>query len=81
MHGNVFEFCDDDWNPSMAYSRYMPDGANPDFHYYHSLNVTRGGSWFSDAAVCRSATRATFCSWNNIDQCYYVGFRLARTIV
>ncbi len=79
MHGNVFEFCEDDWNPSMSYSRYMPDGASPDFHYYHVLNVARGGSWFSDAAVCRSFTRSCFCSWQNINQSYYMGFRVART--
>ena len=80
MHGNVFEFCDDDWNPSMAYGQYLPEGANPTFRYYHSLNVTRGGSWFSEPSVCRSATRAAFCSWNGIFQSYYMGFRVARSL-
>ncbi len=79
MHGNVFEFCEDDWNPSMAYSRYLPTGAAPDFNYYHTLNLARGGGWFSDAAVCRSATRSCFCNWQNINQSYYMGFRLARS--
>ena len=79
MHGNVFEFCDDDWNPSMSYGQYLPEGANPVFHYYHSLNVTRGGGWFSEPSVCRSATRACFCSWEGINQSYYMGFRVARS--
>lgn len=78
LHGNVFEFCEDDWNPSMAYGRYLPEGAPaPVYTYYHDMNVTRGGSWFSEPGVCRSATRSCFCSWKNIDNCWYTGFRLA----
>jgi formylglycine-generating enzyme required for sulfatase activity len=80
MHGNVFEFCEDNWNPNMAYGRYLPKGSAPDFAYYHTLNVARGGGWFSDAAVCRSATRSCFCSWQDINQSYYMGFRVARSI-
>jgi formylglycine-generating enzyme required for sulfatase activity len=80
MHGNVFEFCEDDWNPSMAYGRYLPKGAAPDFAYYHTLNLARGGGWLSDAAVCRCATRSCFCNWQNINQSYYMGFRVARTV-
>ncbi|MDP2982264.1 MAG: formylglycine-generating enzyme family protein [Candidatus Latescibacter sp.] len=79
MHGNVFEFCDDDWNPAMAYNRYLPEGAHPTFNYYHNLNVARGGSWFSEPSVCRSAARSCFCSWPNINQSYYMGFRVARS--
>jgi formylglycine-generating enzyme required for sulfatase activity len=79
MHGNVFEFCQDDWNPAMAYGRYLPPAEKKDFHYYHALNITRGGGWFSDAAVCRSATRSCFCSWEDINQSYYMGFRVARS--
>jgi len=80
MHGNVFEFCDDDWNPAMSYGRYLPENQpDPIFSYYHTMNVTRGGSWFSEPAVCRSACRACFCSWEKIYQSYYMGFRLARS--
>jgi formylglycine-generating enzyme required for sulfatase activity len=80
MHGNVFEFCEDNWNPGMAYGRYLPQGETRDFNYYHTLNTARGGGWFSDAFVCRSATRSCFCDWKNINQSYYMGFRVARTI-
>ncbi|MFA6472753.1 MAG: SUMF1/EgtB/PvdO family nonheme iron enzyme, partial [Candidatus Latescibacterota bacterium] len=80
MHGNVFEFCDDNWNPTMAYNRYLPDGANPTYNYYHDMNITRGGSWFSEPSVCRSAARSCFCSWVNINQSYYMGFRVARSV-
>ena len=81
MHGNVFEYCNDDWIPAMCYGRYLleHESVSP-FHYYHNLNVTRGGSWFSKPSVCRSAARSCFCSWANINQSYYMGFRLARSI-
>jgi len=79
MHGNVFEYCDDDWNPGMCYGKYMTEHDNaPTFNYYHSLNITRGGSWFSEPSVCRSAARSCFCSWKGINQSYYMGFRIAR---
>jgi len=81
MHGNVFEYTNDDWIPAMCYGRYLPEGAVKVFNYYHSLNMTRGGGWFSEPSECRSATRACFCSWANIYQSYYMGFRIARSIV
>lgn len=81
MHGNVFEFCDDNWNPNMCYNQYLTErDPKPIFSYYHELNITRGGSWFSEPSICRSAARACFCSWANINQSYYMGFRLARTV-
>ncbi|MBN1292738.1 MAG: formylglycine-generating enzyme family protein [Candidatus Latescibacteria bacterium] len=81
MHGNVFEYCNDDWNPGMCYGKYLTvHDIIPTFHYYHSLNMTRGGSWFSEPSVCRSAARSCFCSWEGINQSYYMGFRVARNI-
>jgi len=80
MHGNVFEFVGDDWNPNMAYSKYLPKGANPDFSYYHTLNISRGGGWFSDPSVCRSMTRSCFCNWDYIHQSYYMGCRIAKNL-
>ena len=80
MHGNVFEYCEDDWNPSLCYGRYLPlEGPQPVYNYYHDMNITRGGSWFSDPSVCRSATRSCFCSWKGIGS-WYMGFRLARSL-
>lgn len=80
MHGNVFEFCEDNWNPALCYGRYILEGEpRPTFNYYHDMNITRGGSWFSEPSVCRSAARSCFCSWNAIQDCWYVGFRLARS--
>ena len=79
MHGNVFEFCDDNWIPSMCYGKYLTEGdPEPVFNYYHDLRVTRGGSWFDEPSICRSATRSCFCNWPWIRQSYYIGFRVAR---
>lgn len=80
MHGNVFEFCEDDWNPAMSYGRYLPEGAHPVYHYYHDMRIARGGSWFSEPSVCRSAARSCFCSWAQLRQSWYVGFRAAKSI-
>jgi formylglycine-generating enzyme required for sulfatase activity len=77
MHGNVFELVEDDWNPSMAYGRYLPEGSNPTYNYYHDMRIARGGSWFSEPSVCRSAARSCFCNWPQLRQCWYVGFRTA----
>ena len=82
MHGNVFEYCTDDWNPSMCYNKYLSKNETvPPFKYYHNLNITRGGSWFSEPSVCRSAARSCFCNWKGINQSYYMGFRIAQNAV
>jgi len=81
MHGNVFEYCNDDWIPAMCFGRYLLEHEPvPTFNYYHSLNMTRGGSWFSEPSVCRSAARSCFCSWADINQSWYMGFRVAQSV-
>ncbi len=80
MHGNVFEFCDDDWNPNMCYGKYLTDqDTDLVFDYYHTMNITRGGSWFNEPSACRSAARACFCNWPQMNG-WYNGVRLARTM-
>ncbi|MBT4484551.1 MAG: formylglycine-generating enzyme family protein [Candidatus Latescibacteria bacterium] len=78
MHGNVFEFCGDNWNTNMCYGKYITErDEDLIFHYYHQMHITRGGSWFNEPSVCRSAARACFCSWPRMNG-WYNGFRLAR---
>jgi len=80
MHGNVFEFVEDNWNPNMAYGRYLVGATMPPYNYYHDLRIVRGGSWFSEASVCRSAARSCFCNWPQLRQSWYIGFRVAKNI-
>jgi formylglycine-generating enzyme required for sulfatase activity len=69
MHGNIYEWCSD-W-----YGAY-PTGSltNPMGPSTGSLRVLRGGSWFSDAALCRSSFRLRYVpSYRS----HNLGFRLA----
>ncbi|MBD2311777.1 SUMF1/EgtB/PvdO family nonheme iron enzyme [Desertifilum sp. FACHB-1129] len=64
MHGNVWEWCLDDWHNN--YQGAPEDGSawvNNNDNDNQSRVVLRGGSWFSDPYSCRSAYR----NYNNID--------------
>lgn len=71
MHGNVWEWCQDIWHPSYEGaptdgSAWMTDG---DDRY----RVLRGGSWYVNPGICRSAIRDR----NAPDiQNTYIGFRV-----
>jgi formylglycine-generating enzyme required for sulfatase activity len=73
MHGNVWELVQDWYGPYTAGAVVDPTGPSSG-----TLRVIRGGSWYSDAGDCRSASR--IC-----DGCVPgsraggVGFRLLRT--
>ncbi|MDR2519103.1 MAG: SUMF1/EgtB/PvdO family nonheme iron enzyme [Spirochaetaceae bacterium] len=71
MHGNVREWCWD-W-----YGNYGgPGQSDPAGPLSGSARVERGGSWYSDGQVLRSANR------NGVSPSYRIGdlgFRLART--
>ena len=71
MYGNVWEWCLD-WFGGYSGSENEPRGAASG-----SLRVTRGGSWFGEAKVCRSAFRSrSEPYYRNAD----VGFRAALTL-
>ena len=75
MHGNVWEWCEDDWHDSYA-------GAPTDGRVWvhtpsrGSYRVDRGGSWYDIAVLCRSAYRLRYAPGDRIDN---LGFRLLRT--
>jgi formylglycine-generating enzyme required for sulfatase activity len=70
MHGNLWEWCEDDWHGS--YEGAPNDGsAWVKLDQKNTSKVVRGGSWINDPYYCRSASRI-----NRNDACNNVGFRV-----
>jgi formylglycine-generating enzyme required for sulfatase activity len=75
MHGNVFDWCEDNWhedysdNPPLDGSVWEGGDA--------SLRVLRGGSWNNNQRGVRSASRL----WDRPELRFNnVGFRIGRTL-
>jgi formylglycine-generating enzyme required for sulfatase activity len=70
MHGNVWEWCEDDWHGN--YDDAPIDGsAWVNANQESTSKLVRGGSWFDFPHDCRSASRCDY------DVTYYVvGFRV-----
>lgn len=72
MHGNVLEWCADDWCVLNLQQRQDPIG-----NCQNGLKVIRGGSWFFGPSVARSGYRDLH---KPQDLGKSLGFRLAKTI-
>jgi formylglycine-generating enzyme required for sulfatase activity len=72
MHGNVWEWCEDEYGPYPDH----PTDASPLQHGNEMPRVLRGGSWFNYPRVLRSALRDRNAPE---DRDHDVGFRVART--
>jgi len=75
MHGNVWEWCLDHWHEDYAGApndgrAWVDDNKNDN---PEARRLLRGGSWFHDPWVCRSACRLSFRADN---QTYDIGFRV-----
>ncbi len=57
MHGNVWEWCLDDWHGSYEGAPIDGSAWTSKKAEKQSSKVLRGGSWINDPWVCRSATR------------------------
>ncbi len=70
MHGNVWEWCEDYWHKNY-------EGAPTDGSAWSSetsnTKVLRGGSWYVNPLLCRSACRLDF---SRDDRNYSFGFRV-----
>ncbi len=73
MHGNVFEWVEDDWHAS--YKGTPTDGSAWIYEPRGSSRVMRGGSWDFDARFCQSAARNGVVPGNRDG---IIGFRVAR---
>jgi formylglycine-generating enzyme required for sulfatase activity len=72
MHGNVREWCEDDWREN--YNGAPSDGrAWMDKYRRASAHVVRGGFWNDAATECQSSYRERGVNG------FYNGFRLVRT--
>ena len=75
MHGNVWEWCEDDWHEN--YAGAPTDGRPWIDPTRGSDRVLRGGGWSTYAVNCRSANRSGDGPGNRFDD---LGFRLLRTL-
>ena len=73
MHGNVWEWCEDDWHSN--YDRAPDDGsAWVESDRKSTYWLLRGGSWYDIPVNCRSATRNYY---TRDFRDYIVGFRVS----
>ena len=71
MHGNVCEWCEDDWHEN--YINAPKDGSAWNSQSGSVRRLLRGGSWGSNARYCRSALRYGLLRGSRY---YYCGFRV-----
>jgi formylglycine-generating enzyme required for sulfatase activity len=70
MHGNVWEWCADDWHDN--YENAPTDGSA--WVDSNSDTELRGGSWFNDPNNCRSAIRDGYFRRDRLN--IFIGFRI-----
>ncbi|OLP15446.1 hypothetical protein BST81_26300 [Leptolyngbya sp. 'hensonii'] len=77
LHGNVWEWCEDDWHDSYVGAPRDGNAWIAEKRYEQGRRVIRGGSWFSSPWYCRSAYRNSIdAEWRN----YNDGFRVCCSV-
>nr|MDZ8016646.1 formylglycine-generating enzyme family protein [Nostoc sp. SerVER01] len=83
MHGNVWEWCLDDWHNN--YEGAPTDGSpwfDDNYNLYQKQEnaVLRGGSWINDPSNCRSASRLSSVRAERGNFNLNIGFRIVSRI-
>jgi formylglycine-generating enzyme required for sulfatase activity len=70
MHGNVWEWCEDDWHDNYVDA---PTDASAWLNPTNNRKIMRGGSWGDFSSSCRSAARDSYKpNYHDL----YIGFRV-----
>ncbi|ACK69129.1 protein of unknown function DUF323 [Gloeothece citriformis PCC 7424] len=72
LHGNVWEWCLDHWHPN--YENAPKDGSAWLDDNNNDYRILRGGSWFINPDLCRSAYRYYIIP--RVNRYYDIGFRV-----
>jgi formylglycine-generating enzyme required for sulfatase activity len=78
MHGNVWEWVEDDWHDTYDRNRAPTDGSAWIDEPRGAERVFRGGGWSYVARYCRAANRNYYRPGKRRN---FVGFRLASSVV
>ena len=76
LHGNVWEWCEDDWHRNYQGKDRPDDGTawlSNDSSEKTNYKILRGGSWYYNPFGCRSAFRIDY---DPRDNDFIIGFRL-----
>lgn len=74
MTGNVFQWLEDCWQEAL---KDIPAGGLPSVGEDCPRRACRGGAWYEQAQIVRSADRSGFNADSRLD---YIGFRVARSL-
>ncbi|MFN7658390.1 MAG: formylglycine-generating enzyme family protein, partial [Dolichospermum sp.] len=69
MHGNVWEWCEDDWHEN--YIDAPTDGSAWNSRSVSNTKMLRGGSWYGFARGCRAADRIRYSRDFRNDRCRF----------
>ncbi|MEI8383991.1 MAG: bifunctional serine/threonine-protein kinase/formylglycine-generating enzyme family protein, partial [Planctomycetota bacterium] len=78
VHGNVWEWVQDGWEPGFYRDFANKPAINPiSLYSSETAQIVRGGRWYHDATYCRSAFRLSVAPTDRFED---LGFRVALSV-